>query len=346
MNKQKAGFYIGFVLGMCVLAFYFGTKKANSSERYSETRSLMGTFVRIDVCMADNDGKMVEKAVRSAWKRMEEVSMCMSAFNPESSVSRINNSYLEPVGIEKDLHNLIREAFAFNRLTGGAFDITVKPLMELWKNAYKAGAIPSRQAIIETQELMGEQNIRILDESRIAVAVKGAKIDLGAIAKGYAVDEAVRILKNGDLKNFYIDAGGDLFVQGHNCEGNLWKIGVRDPQKRSNIIDIIELTDAAVTTSGNYEQSYEIEGKKYSHIINPVTGYPQEEVISATVIAPTAREADALSTALCVMGPEQGTTFFDSLGNDYACLIITSQEDSDVLIRKSVNYQKFQLLTK
>ncbi len=187
------------------------------------------------------------------------------------------------------------------------------------------------------------ENIKLLDHNHIQLLNRDTMIDLGGIAVGYALDKVAKILRGKEFRNFFIDAGGDIYVGGHNCSGQPWKIGIKDPQKESNLIKVIYLQDASVTTSGNYEQYFEIQGAKFSYIMNPLTGYPQEEVMSATVIAPQGIEADSLATALCVLGSEEGIALINSLGEGYAGYIIThSKTQAGVNILKSQHYGKFK----
>ena len=143
---------------------------------------------------------------------------------------------------------------------------------------------------------------------------------MGGIAKGYALDEAARILRKSRVQNFHLDAGGDVYVGGKNCDQQLWRIGIRDPKSRDKIIDVVHVTDRAVATSGNYEQYYKVANQKWSHIINTVTGFPQKEVVSSTVIAKSATDADALATAISVLGKSSGIKIIDGLKDDYATL--------------------------
>ena len=140
-----------------------------------------------------------------------------------------------------------------------------------------------------------------------------------------------------------IDAGGDIYVGGRNCENKLWRIGVRDPRDKTKIIDVLELTDSAITTSGDYEQYHEVVGKQWSHIMNPLTGYPQEKVSSATVIAPKASWADALSTALCVLGPQEGIALIEKRGEDFAGLIMIKESKNQIKTYASKQYQQMQI---
>ena len=142
--------------------------------------------------------------------------------------------------------------------------------------------------------------------------------------------------------NFFIDAGGDIYVGGKNCSGEPWRIGIRDPRDRSKIIDIVNVADKAVATSGDYEQYYQIQDQVWSHIINPITGYPQKDVISATVIAQSAIEADALATALCVLGQDRGTEHINALEKPYASLIIVKCESETIKKFASEEYEKYK----
>lgn len=303
----------------------------------------MGTLVHVDVCQAPNNPEEIESALERVWVRMDEITDAMSVFKKTSVISKINSSQGEFVPVNKDFYSLIESSVQYSLLTDGAFDITVKPLIDLWNHRTGEGKIPADQEIKEAQESVGFFAIDFSQENAIRLKSPHAKIDLGAIAKGYAVDEAARILKERGIKNFFIDAGGDLYVSGMNCRNKPWKIGVRDPEHPGEIIDIIQLTDSAVTTSGDYEQFHLIDGEKYSHIIDPRTGYPQKGVISATVIAPSATEADALSTALCVLDPNRGIKLINRQGQGYAGLVVSLQEGESARSHESKNYQKYRL---
>ena len=165
---------------------------------------------------------------------------------------------------------------------------------------------------------------------------------MGGIAKGYAVDEAARVFREKGIDSFFIDAGGDVYAGGRNCVGKPWRIGIRDPRDSKNIIDVVEVIDGAVATSGDYEQYYEIRNQRWSHIIDPSSGYPQKEVISATVIAPSAMRADALATALCVLGVRLGTDHIDELGKKYASLMIIDKRTDGIKKISSHEYNNYR----
>lgn len=327
-------FFISFVGGCC------SNHNPPPYEKYSESRVLLGTFIKLDICYEKNQENQLKEVIDKVWERFADIHSRMSVFNEKSEVVRINQSYQKPVIVSKDIYQLLKKAIFFYKITKGAFDITVFPLIELWQNAAIKNIMPNQNQIIDVKKVVGCFNIKLLQNNFVQILSSDTKIDLGGIAKGFAVDEAVKILRGDGFYNFFIDAGGDLFVSGKNCNANLWRIGIRDPRNISRIIDKIEVTDMAITTSGDYEQFYEIQDQKWSHIINPVTGYPQRNITSATVLAPTATEADALSTALCILTPQEGASLIDSLGPERASLVITL-EGGKIIKHESTSYKRF-----
>jgi len=323
----------------CMGVFFYARKPKKLI--FSQTRLTMGTFMKMDTCLETDDESKIAEVYRKAWERIDAISSNMSAFKREGDVSKINNSGITSVQVKEDTYFLLEESSRYTAMTQGAFDITVLPLIKLWKSAREMGRIPDKEKINEVKEFVGMPNVELLKDNSVRIRKDGAKIDLGGIAKGYAIDETVRILKENGFDDFFIDAGGDIYVGGQSCRKRPWRVGVRDPLNRERIIDVVELRDAAITTSGNYEQFYEIEGKNFSHIMDPRTGYPQEGIISATVIAPSAKEADALSTALCVLGVSEGLALIDSLKKKFGGLIIESSESKEITVHQSRNYKKF-----
>ena len=224
--------------------------------------------------------------------------------------------------VRPDLYAVLREAKHMWRLTDKAFDITVEPLILLWRRKAKENRWPSPEEVQRVKRHVGMEKVALQEGNHVRLVDPETRLDLGGIAKGYAIDEAARIFRRYGVPNFFIDAGGDIYVGGLNCRGERWHIGIQDPADPKGVVAIVYLSDQAVTTSGNYERFYEIAGKRLSHIIDPVTGYPQKEIASATVIAPTAIVADALSTALTVQGARRGLALIDRLGEGYAALMI------------------------
>ena len=310
--------------------------------KYSESRPLLGTIVKVDICYREPQKEKIEVAFQKVWERIEDIHWRMSVFDEKSDVMRVNNSYPQAVTVGEDTDQLIRDSLFYSKVTLGVFDITVYPLIKLWKDGEQKKMIPSPAEIQAVKKVLGGKNIELLPNHRVRLLNQGTKIDLNSIAEEYAADEAGRILKEHGFNDFLVDAGGDLMAGGFNCEGTSWRIGIRDPQNPSQFIDVVEVSDMAVTTSGHYEHYYEINGQKWSHIINPISGYPQMEVASATVIAPTAKVSDVLSTVLCILSPEKGTSLIDSLGEGYASIVLTPGLDGQLLKYTSRDYKRYK----
>ena len=305
---------------------------------YRQTREVFGTFVSIDAFYTDDVD--IRQVIEACWKRMSEIQRTMTVKADYGEVAFINSSGSWPVVVSQDVYMLIEEALLFSELTDGAFDITVLPLVQLWKAAAARGTLPSISEIDDAREKVGYRAVELLDGSRLVLRKQGMKIDLGAIAKGYAVDEAVRILLKSGVKDFLINAGGDIYCKGLYRGRRPWRIGVQDPLRPGAIIDILNISDCAVTTSGDYERFYIIDGEKYSHIIDPSTGWPEDVVISATVIAPTAEEADALATACAVSGSGKGLRLINSLEGVEAMMIEKSGDG--VSTHRSNGFERYR----
>lgn len=298
---------------------YFALSPKNKIIEYKETQALFGTYVTIH-CFYDNK-KDILGAIEESWKRLKEIQTSMNALSVGGYVARINKSGHTGIQVSDNLYRLLKRAIKLSNLTHGAFDITVFPLVELWKEAEQSQQLPDDAALTKAKNKVDYRHIKLKKDNVVFLKKIGMKIDLGAIAKGYAVDEVAKILTKNKIKNFLIDAGGDIYCSGKYKGQKKWEIGIQDPKNKTKIVDVLKIKNAAVTTSGNYERFYNLNGKKYSHIINPITGYPQSTVISSTVIAPTAEEADALSTALSVMGGKKGIKLINSLPHIEAMIV-------------------------
>jgi len=278
-----------------------------------ETRILMDTFCEIS-CYGDSKDKSIA-AIGAAFKEMERIEKVFSKFNKNSEVSNINRlAGLEKVAASEEVFKLTEKSVYYSRISDGAFDITVAPLMEIWGFVRRHKSIPDKETIENALEGVGYKNIE-LDPKKLSVKFlnKKTKIDFGGIAKGYAVDRAKDVLVSRGIKNGLVNLGGNIFALGSAPGNKAWKIGVEDPRNKGKLLRSFELTNRAMSTSGNYERFFEIGGKRYSHIINPLTGEPCQGIISVTVAADSAEQADGLSTAIFVMGEEKGLNLAKSI---------------------------------
>lgn len=317
-----------------VLLVVAGCAQRTGLQEYKQTRTYFDTFVTIQCFYAaDTD---IDRTMEKCWQKLEGVNKTMNAESPLGYVSRINEFGFYGVQVSEDVYTILKEAVAFSERTGGAFDVTVYPLVRLWRTAAEAGSLPEEAALLHAKNVVGYRHILFEEDRTIRLESEGAKIALGAIAKGFAIDAVGSVLEAAGIEHYLIDAGGDIRVRGKNRGKTRWNIGIRDPRKKDHVMTVLQLTDCAVTTSGDYERFYTIDGKRYSHIINPLTGYPQERVISATVIAPTAIAADAYATAVMVLGAEKGLELIDSLDNVEALII--EQTPDQTLTSHSQNF--------
>ncbi len=302
---------------------------------YNDTRSIMDTIVTIKV--VDIDSTHARMAIDNAFEKVHYVDSSMDYFDNTSELSRLNtNSQL--LNASNDLTYVINKSIYYQHITRGAFDITVLPLLDLWKSKFAPGGTqqpPTEDELDATLRLVNASNITI--EGNDIFLQKGMKITLGGIAKGYALDLAIDSLRKDGITSGFVDAGGNGYYIGYKPDGTSWRVGLQDPNMSQQVITVIEITDMAVATSGNYER-YFSEEAKVSHIADPRTGYPSQNLISATVIAPLGIDSDALSTSVFVLGEQEGLEMIEEL-NGVECLLITN----DKRIVKSSGFEKYEV---
>ncbi len=288
----------------------------NQNKRYIRQSLIFGALAEIQI-ISSND-KKANQAFDKCFKELERLENNLSIFREGSEVYKINHRTSPQIKVTQELYDLLKYSCDISEKTNNAFDITVYPLIELWKKSEKENNLPSDSEIIEIKKQVGYKNIEFLDNNIINFK-NNIKIDLGGIAAGYGIDKIVQILYNNNIKNFLINIGGDIFASGHDEFGHEWRIGVQDPasrghgvtvlRTRGSVIKTFDIHNRAIVTSGDYEKYFEINGKKYSHIIDPRTGRPAEGSLSITILAPTTIYADAISTAVSVMGKNEAERF-------------------------------------
>jgi len=255
-----------------------------------------------------------EAAASAAVREMHRIESVMSTWNEESEISRLNrDSRGGPVRVSGELFTLLEKAYRFSEITGGAFDVTARPIVRLWGFQGGEARLPSEAEIADSLSRVGWRKM-ILDAADTTVTLTdGAGIDLAGIGKGYAVDRCARILMDRGAESALVDLGGNMFAIGSPPGRDAWSIGIRDPEDPSGVIGKLLIRDEAVATSGNYENFVVIDGKRYGHIVDPRTGRTVDHVLGVTVVAPSATASDALSTGLFVLGPEDGARVSDTL---------------------------------
>ncbi len=258
-----------------------------------ETQVLMGSF-----CEVTSDDPKAYSIVFDEIKRMENK---LSKFKKDSELSELNR--LGKIKASTELYYILKQSLYFYKVSNGAFDITIAPLMDLWGFTDKNFKVPNNQQIKQILKTVGMNKIVFNDKNSVVkFTVSGMKIDLGAIAVGYAVDCAVKKLKENNIKNCLINLGGEIYCLGLK-DNNPWKVAIQDPRNKDKIITVLDLTNQAVTTSGDYESFFEKDKKHYTHIMDPKKGVPiNSDFSSVTIVANDCLTADALSTTVFVLG--------------------------------------------
>jgi len=254
---------------------------AEPTVKTEQTRSLMGTFVTVTVYAGDEaEGS---EAINAAFVRMEEIEKIASIYDEQSQASRLNrDGYLDSPTPE--LLELMTLSADYSRLTGGHFDITVQPLLELWSaGLWQESAEVQQSRIDDTLELVGWDKVAVTDD-RISFDAKGMAITLGGIAKGYATDQAIEVLADMGIERALVNAGGDMTTLGAKPDGEPWQVALVNPDDTSQSLATFAISGQAVATSGNYERYFDPE-KQAHHIIHPKTGYSANQCISVTIVA-------------------------------------------------------------
>jgi thiamine biosynthesis lipoprotein len=302
-----------FLLIACLLLF--GSCADSPQAPTERTDFALGTFVSVRIY-----GDFDESALDSAFLRLHEVEAVASAKNPTSELFYVNqNAYEREIIVSEELFFLLETGLYYSALTDGAFDITLGAIVELWGIGTDFARVPEADEIAEAVENSGFEHL-VLNESERTVRFlrEGLRIDLGAFAKGYAADEMRCVLLENGVTSAILDLGGDIIIIGDNAGKNR-RIGIADPQNPAAIRAILQASDMAVMTSGDYERFFEHENTRYHHIFDRRTGFPADSgIISATVIANCPMRADALSTALFVTGeplPDADYILIDNNGN-------------------------------
>jgi thiamine biosynthesis lipoprotein len=321
-NLPSSAFYKGGVI--CVSIFFLFVLAAYPSSSYPANlfkyhQIAMGTVFEITF-VAEEEGT-AQKASLQAFKEIRRIEYLMSPWIESSDVARINRSAgSDAVKVSPETAKIIKRAQEISKISEGGFDITVGPLVQLWRKAREKGMPPEMEEIKEALNLVNFRNLKTHYGGKVTLEKKGMSIDLGGIAKGYAADRAFELLKGLGYRNLVVNAGGDLRVGGSKPEGP-WSIGIQHPRNPERIMARISLSDTAMATSGDYEKFFIHRGKRYHHIFNPKNGFPAEGCQSVTILAKDGATADALATAIFVLGPEKGYALCQKLkGVD--CLMI------------------------
>lgn len=329
-SKWSLTFLIGIPL---VLAAIFGGLYFKQPTEYKSEEFLMDTLVSISTFGTDTD--LLQKATLDAFAEMRRLAELTDRFSAAdtasqstSDVDKVNKmAGIKPVQVDPDVFAMIQASQEYFVLTQGAFDITVGPLMDLWGFGKNEQHVPDAQELKQALALVGGNNLVLDKNNRTVFLTKpGMSLDLGAVAKGYALEKAAFVLQQSGITRALINAGGNVRVIGKKAKNTPWKVGIQDPRASSELIGVLDLDNEAATTSGDYNRTFTLDGKQYHHIISPLTGFPANSSISVTVVTPDAFKGDLLSTTLFLLNSAEALKLAEAL-SDTEAIIVTSQKE-------------------
>jgi len=302
---------------------------------------------KFEITIVAKDAQTAIQNIDTVIAEISRIEFLISDWKPETQISEVNrNAGIKPVKVDKEVFDLTKRALYLSKITGGAFDISFAAMDRIWKFDGSMTEMPTAESIKKSVEKVGYQNI-ILDSlnSTIFLKLKGMKIGFGALGEGYAADRCQNMMLAKGIKAGIVNGSGDMSTWGKPPKGKNWTIGITNPFQKDSLFAIVPLHNSAVVTSGNYEKFVVFNGKRYSHIINPVTGYPATGLTSVTVFGPDAEMANGFSTSIMVLGKEAGLKFINSFPA-FSCIMFGDDEQvyrSDNISAKMVKKWKRNL---
>ncbi len=315
-----------------IVTIYFSINTKKPVSLNSGYHLVMGTFARV-VAVAE-DSSTTQKCIDAALAQINKVDELMSDYKGGSEISLVNkNGFKQPIQVSLPTYEVLKKSIEFSKLTDGAFDITVGPLVDLFHSAEENEIFPDKEQIAQTKLKVGFEKLKLDDQNKtVQFTVEGMRLDLGGIAKGYAVDKAIEAMQSSGAIGGMVDLGGDIRCFGTPSKGKKnWLIGLQNPNAEQDttgrdVVLKLKLIKGAIATSGDYQQYVLIEGKRQSHIMDRLTGKSAKGLSSVTIIAGNATNADALATAVSVMGAEKGLALIEKLSHTEAILIASQPE--------------------
>ncbi|QBG46816.1 FAD:protein FMN transferase [Verrucomicrobia bacterium S94] len=334
-----------FALVVILVLTIGGMLRSGTIENPATGGETMGTGYSVKIT-----GKVKQKTLRHIYEQIEarltEINRQMSTWDPESEISRFNHyRSLDAFQCSEEFAQVVRRALELSEESGGAFDPTLQPLLNLWGFGSEADArnVPDDEAIRIVKETTGADKLRIDDSARLRKTEPEISLALGAIAKGYGVDAVGRILSEAGLENWFVEIGGEVLAQGVNPDGVPWRIGIQFPTTNplsEKLQGIVHVNGGAIATSGNYRNYIKENGMVYSHILDPRTGRAvKSNTASVTVSASSCMDADGLATALFVMGPDEGIAWVETLENVETMFLIRD-ENGKIVERFSSGFRQ------
>jgi thiamine biosynthesis lipoprotein len=306
--------YVILVFGIFFLiGFYAALQPDKEKSTVIRSKILLGTVIEIQI--RDSNTKKAEEVISAALNEVQRIDKLLSIYNSESPVSKINNSSDSIIHIDDEVSGLMKKCDVFWHLSGGAFDISIGSIISTWGFDKGHPAIPIHKDITKALEKSGWKYVIFPDKNKLKIR-EGIKFDFGAVAAGYAADKAIEVIEKSGMTDALVNTGGEI-----RGIGDDWIIGIQHPRMSGQLLEKLKLHGKAVATSGDYEQCFEKNGRRYHHIINPKDGFPPTHCQSVTVIAENTLTADGLATGIFVLGPAKGLELAESLEDVEAYIV-------------------------
>jgi len=292
---------------------------------------------RFTITVVDDDAQWAEQQIDAAIAEVSRIEKLLTTFSEDSQTNQINaNAGIMPKKVDKEVFDIIQRSLRISALTDGAFDITYGSIdKRFWNFDKEMTSLPDAETAKESVRLINYRNV-VLDAQNLTVFLKekGMRIGFGGIGKGYAAERAKQLLIKNGVKSGIVNAAGDLTTWGNQPNGKPWTIAITDPDTQNKAFSYLNISGVAVATSGNYEKYVVIDGKKYSHTIDPKTGFPVSGIKSVTIICPNAELADAMATPITVLGVDAGLGLINQM-QQIACIII--DDDNNIYTSNNIN---------
>lgn len=327
-SKKSVLGWAGIFIVLFLIGFFISKNSSDKIKTFKRTQVLLGTIVGIQV--RDTDEQKADDAITKAFAEIKRIDDLFTTYNEESPVSKINNSSDTILKIDEEIYYLLEVCDSVTKISDGCFDVSLDNLTRVWGFYTDNPNLPTKTEIDSALMKSGWKNVKLIGNDTI-IKKKNVGLNFGAIAKGYAVDKAIDILRTSGIESALVNAGGEIKVI-----GKKWRVGIQHPRDGRDVIAVVKPDNNSVATSGDYEQFFEVDGIRYHHILDPKSGYPAKGLRSVTIINQSNTFADALATAVFVMGKDKGMRLIENLSDTEAMII-----DSEGKIFYSSGFEKF-----
>lgn len=329
-SQRRVAVSVIAVVVIAGLMLVFGARLRARPSRFTDHRLLLGTIVTVTV-YAEDEGEALS-AIEAAFEEIERIESITSRYRADSEISRLNarGPGEERVDIDRVVARIVGQSMALSEMTDGAFDVTIAPVIDLWP-LNEGMRLPDPDDLRDALSLVDYRKARVATHGRAITLPTDMALDLGGVAKGFAATRAIYVMTRAGVESGLVDVGGDVGLFGRPPDGSAWRVGIKHPREEG-LIAVLSLDGGSVATSGDYQRYVMIDGVRYHHIIDPGTGYPARGVMSATVVTERGLDADALATAVFVMGAERGMALVERTEGVEAVLVTGEEAVEDVLV--------------